>query len=102
MRVFALTVCVTLATLTNARPQHKQVDPGYLRQYYAQIAQTAGEQAAAQGQAAPIYEQQEVSSEVSLCNREVCCKKRRRMKKTHKISKKNKCSYWTFFCFIHK
>jgi hypothetical protein len=62
MRFFVLTVCLTLTTLSSARPQHKQVDPAYLRQYYAQIAQGAAQGAQA---AAPIYEQQEVHSAVS-------------------------------------
>lgn len=39
--------------------QLQQLDPAYLRQYYAQIAQQGGAQGQQQRAAAPIFEQQE-------------------------------------------
>lgn len=56
MRFFVTIMFAVLAATT--AQQHQQLDPAYLRQYYAQIAQQGG----AQGQprpAAPIFEQQE-------------------------------------------
>lgn len=53
MRLF---VTILFAVVSVSTAQHQQeVDPAYLRQYYAQIAQQAG----AEQRAAPIYEQQE-------------------------------------------
>lgn len=53
MRLF---VTIFLAVVSVSTAQHQQeVDPAYLRQYYAQIAQQSG----AEQRAAPIYEQQE-------------------------------------------
>lgn len=53
MRLF---VTILFAVVSVSTAQHQQeVDPAYLRQYYAQIAQQSG----AEQRAAPIYEQQE-------------------------------------------
>lgn len=56
MRLF-VTIMFAVVAATSAQ-QHQQLDPAYLRQYYAQLSQQGG----AQGQqraAAPIYESQE-------------------------------------------
>lgn len=58
-KIFEMRLFVTIffAVVSVSTAQHQQeVDPAYLRQYYAQIAQQSG---AEQRGAAPIYEQQE-------------------------------------------
>lgn len=58
MRLFVSVAMLALVSLTSAYPrarpqQHQPVDPAYLRQYYAQIAQQGGQRPAA----TPIFEQ---------------------------------------------
>lgn len=56
MKTFALTAMCLLLAAVNARAQHQQqIDPAYLQQYYAQVAQAAGARAGAE--ATPIFEQ---------------------------------------------
>ncbi|XP_070494770.1 cuticle protein 21 [Chironomus tepperi] len=55
MRLF---VAVVFAIVSVSTAQHQQVDPAYLRQYYAQLAQQGGQQGSPRA-ATPIFEQQE-------------------------------------------
>lgn len=56
MKYFALTTMCLLLSAVQARPQHQQqIDPAYLQQYYAQVAQASGARAGAE--ATPIFEQ---------------------------------------------
>lgn len=55
MRLF-VTVLLAVVSVSTAQ-QQQEIDPAYLRQYYAQLGQQGGAQG--QARAAPIYEQQE-------------------------------------------
>lgn len=55
MRLF---VSVLFAIVSVSTAQQQQVDPAYLRQYYAQLAQQGGAQGSPRA-AVPIFEQQE-------------------------------------------
>lgn len=54
MRLF-VTILFAVVSVTSAQ-QQQEIDPAYLRQYYAQVAQQAGAQAP---KATPIYEAQD-------------------------------------------
>lgn len=57
MRLF-VTILIAVVSATSAQHQSQQeVDPAYLRQYYAQIAQQAGAQVPQKS--TPIYEAQD-------------------------------------------
>ena len=57
MRLF-VTILFAVVSVTSAQQHQQQLDPAYLRQYYAQIAQQAGAQGAHRVET-PIYETQE-------------------------------------------
>lgn len=57
----SLTIFVLALTTVFAFPQQQQqqIDPAYLRDYYAQISQQNGRGAASASDATPIYEQEQ-------------------------------------------
>lgn len=57
MRLFVTILFAVLSASTAQHQQQQEVDPAYLRQYYAQIAQQAGAQVPQK--ATPIYEAQD-------------------------------------------
>lgn len=57
MHFFVTVAVLAVVSLSSARPQQQQLDPAYLRQYYAQIGQQTGAQGARS--ATPIFESAE-------------------------------------------
>ncbi|CAO1308725.1 unnamed protein product [Diamesa hyperborea] len=58
MHFFVTVAVLAVVSLSSARPQQQQLDPAYLRQYYAQIGQQTGAQGAPRS-ATPIFESAE-------------------------------------------
>lgn len=59
MHFFVTVAVLAVVSLSSARPQQQQqLDPAYLRQYYAQIGQQTGAQGASRS-ATPIFESAE-------------------------------------------
>lgn len=59
---FKLLLFSSLLSIVFTLPQHQQqIDPAYLQQYYAQVAQAAGARAA--GDATPIFEQDNAANQ---------------------------------------
>ncbi|CAO1368066.1 unnamed protein product [Diamesa serratosioi] len=59
MRFFVTVAVLAVVSLSSARPQQQQLDPAYLRQYYAQIGQQNAAQQGAPRSATPIFESAE-------------------------------------------